>query len=153
MQPHTSPAASAIASLSPNRVVSVTNRLLCRVFSRDTAEHDDVGDRVAAQAVFAVDAAGHFSCGIQTGDHASVGLYDLRLVVDFDAAHRVMHCGHGFQNIERRFFVPYFTSPAKETIGKTVFSAMLPYCSIFSKLDQNYQLPILSPPVAEKTAI
>ena len=98
--------------------VSVTNRLLCRVLSRDAAEHDDVGDRVTAQAVFAVYAAGHFSCGIQTGYHASVGLYDLRLAVDFDAAHRVVYGGHGFQNIKRRFFVPYFTSPAKETIGK-----------------------------------
>ena len=153
MQPHTSPAASAIASLPPNRVVSVTNRLLCRVLTRDASEYDDVGDRVAAQAVFAVDAAGHFARCIQTGDHAPVGLYDLRLAVDFDTAHRVVYGGHCFQNIKRRFFALYFTSPAKETIGKTVFSAMLPYCSIFSKLDQNYQLPILSPPVAEKTAI
>lgn len=85
-------------------VVSVTNRLLCRVLSRDAAEHDNVGDSVAAQAVFAVDAAGYFSRGIQTGNHRTVGFYDLRLAVDFDAAHRVVYCGHGFQNIKRRFF-------------------------------------------------
>jgi len=40
--------------LPPNRVVSVTNRLLCRVFSCDAAEHHNVYECIAADTVTGV---------------------------------------------------------------------------------------------------
>ena len=52
------------------------------------AGRDDLGNRVAAQTVAAVEAAGDFARRIEAGDHGTVFRKRLILHVDLDAAHR-----------------------------------------------------------------
>ena len=59
----------------------------------NTAKGDDVGVCVAAQTVVAVDAAGHLTGCVQTGNDAALGVQNMGIGVDLDTAHGVVHGG------------------------------------------------------------
>lgn len=62
-----------------------------RVRTCRTAKDHHVGNGIAAQAVRAMNAARDLTGGVETRNHLAVNADNLRLGVDFQAAHRVMH--------------------------------------------------------------
>ena len=69
------------------------------LLARDAAEDHKVGHGVAAQAVAAVDAAGHFTRGEEAGDDLAFGVEDVGLGVDLQAAHGVVDTGGDFDSV------------------------------------------------------
>ena len=65
-------------------------RVLRSVFACTAAKDHGVGDGVAAEAVEAVHAARHFTCGIEAGHRTGLDVEDLAFGRDGHAAHRVM---------------------------------------------------------------
>lgn len=62
-------------------LLGVAHGLLCS----DAAKHDALGERVAAEAVRAVESARDFASGKETADHRAVGAQHLRVLVRLDA--------------------------------------------------------------------
>ena len=59
----------------------------------DATEDGEVCNRVTAKTVVAVDTAGDFTRGEEAGDHIAVGVDHFGVVIDLNAAHRVMDAG------------------------------------------------------------
>lgn len=75
--------------------------VLGSLFARNAAKHLAINQSVAADAVTAVNAAGHFAAGIQTRNHRAFGGDHLGLGIDLDTAHRVMDARRNLNHIPR----------------------------------------------------
>jgi len=71
-----------------------------RIQAGDTAEDHEVADRVAADAVAAVHAAGGLAGCKEAGNDAAVGADDFGIRVNLDAAHGVVDAGGNLDCIE-----------------------------------------------------
>ena len=63
------------------------------VFSGHLADSEDLGNRISADSVRAVNAAGHFTGCLKSRDRLTAAIHNLSVGVNCDAAHRVVH-GH-----------------------------------------------------------
>ena len=61
------------------------------VFACDAAEHHNVYERIAADAVTRMDAAGNFARSIKTGNRSAVCVEYLSVFIDFKTAHRMVN--------------------------------------------------------------
>ena len=72
-----------------------------RVLRRDAAEDHDIGNRVAAQTVRAMHAAGDFASRIQTRDRLARFGQHFSVRVDLQTAHRVMDARRNLDGVVR----------------------------------------------------
>ena len=67
------------------------------------AVYHDIRSGVAAQAVGTMDAAGNLAAGVQVGDDFSIAIQYLRIRIDLQTIHRMMHGYYLLAGIPRAF--------------------------------------------------
>ncbi len=58
---------------------------------QQSAEYETVNDRNAAKAACAVNSTGYFASRVEAGYDSTIKIEHLRLIVDLDAAHAMVH--------------------------------------------------------------
>lgn len=71
--------------------------------SRQRTEDDDIGNRVTADTVTAVDTANHFTRCIRARNDLMRGIQHFRFSVDGHAAHGVVYTWRNLNGVERAF--------------------------------------------------
>ena len=74
-----------------------------RVATRHGAENDDIGDRITADTVTAMQTTSHFACSKHTRNNVTVHIQHFSISVDGDTTHGVMHTGCDTDRVERAF--------------------------------------------------